>query len=176
MIVLAATLRSKIRALDQRADDALSDPWDEAELLARVRSQLRGRRAEMELRDQARIAIRVSRCANGIPGIGGHGEDDKDAFSLQRLMRYSAFAILEPLVLAVVFLLLNRGERRRQPARLPDHRRFSNDGKPPPRPRRESFPLMLSTRIATTQPASSLCASKSPRRGPPICFPQGPIG
>src|SRR5947207_13468406 len=56
MIVLAADAAGKIQALDQRADDALADPIDPAELLARVRSQLRGHRAESSMRNQTRLA------------------------------------------------------------------------------------------------------------------------
>src|SRR5262250_498489 len=50
----AATERAA--ALDLGADDALSRPWDAAEFLARVRAQLRMRRAEQNLRDKTRIA------------------------------------------------------------------------------------------------------------------------
>src|SRR5260370_11611880 len=56
VIVLAADAAGKIRALDQAADDALSDPWEAAELLARVRAQFRAYQYESELRSQTRIA------------------------------------------------------------------------------------------------------------------------
>jgi DNA-binding response OmpR family regulator/S1-C subfamily serine protease len=42
--------------LDLGADDAISRPWDAAELLARVRSQLRVLRADQQLRDKMRLA------------------------------------------------------------------------------------------------------------------------
>jgi DNA-binding response OmpR family regulator len=43
-------------ALDLNADDAISRPWDDYELLSRIRSQLRMQRAEKDLRRQIRIA------------------------------------------------------------------------------------------------------------------------
>lgn len=43
-------------ALDMGADDAMSQPWDSAEILARVRGQLRMRRADENLREKTRIA------------------------------------------------------------------------------------------------------------------------
>jgi DNA-binding response OmpR family regulator/S1-C subfamily serine protease len=42
--------------LDLGADDAVSRPWDAAELLARTRVQLRALRADKQLREQMRIA------------------------------------------------------------------------------------------------------------------------
>jgi len=47
---------ARATALDFGADDALSEPWDPEELLARVRTQLRARRADNELLAKARIA------------------------------------------------------------------------------------------------------------------------
>jgi DNA-binding response OmpR family regulator/S1-C subfamily serine protease len=46
----------RAEALDLGADDAVSRPWDPAEILARVRTQLRARKAERDLRDKMRIA------------------------------------------------------------------------------------------------------------------------
>jgi len=42
--------------LDLGADDAISRPWDAAELLARVRAQLRVRRADQQLLDKMHLA------------------------------------------------------------------------------------------------------------------------
>jgi serine protease Do len=44
----------RTRGLDLGADDVLSRPWDAAELLARVRGQLRAGRAQIELRQKVR--------------------------------------------------------------------------------------------------------------------------
>ena len=46
----------RAEALDLGADDAVSRPWDPAEIVSRVRAQLRVRKAEKDLRDKTRIA------------------------------------------------------------------------------------------------------------------------
>jgi DNA-binding response OmpR family regulator/S1-C subfamily serine protease len=50
--------------LDLGADDAVSRPWDAAELLARIRVQLRALRAEKQLREQMRIATEGQQIAH----------------------------------------------------------------------------------------------------------------
>src|SRR2546427_121177 len=46
----------RARGLDLGADEVLSSPWDPAEMLARVRVQLREKHALDEMRDKTRIA------------------------------------------------------------------------------------------------------------------------
>src|SRR6266705_2998052 len=46
----------RARGLDLGADDVLTSPWEPAELLARIRAQLREKHAFDELREKTRIA------------------------------------------------------------------------------------------------------------------------
>lgn len=65
VIVLAcAGADNRAVGLDLGADDAVSRPWDAAELLARTRVQLRALRAEKQLREQMRIAIEGQQIAH----------------------------------------------------------------------------------------------------------------
>jgi serine protease Do len=56
VFLVGPTSAERAEALDLGADDAMSQPWDAVEMLARVRAQLRMRRAEQNLRDKTRIA------------------------------------------------------------------------------------------------------------------------
>src|SRR5579862_1102354 len=57
VIVLVCTgANNRAAGLDLGADDAVSRPWDAAELLARIRVQLRAQRADKQLLEQMRIA------------------------------------------------------------------------------------------------------------------------
>ena len=57
MIVLTgASAAERAAGLDLGADDAISRPWDTSELLARVRAQLRVRRADQQLLDKMHLA------------------------------------------------------------------------------------------------------------------------
>jgi len=54
----------RAEALNFGADDAISEPWDSNELLARVRTQLRMFRAQKQLRDETRIAVEGQQLAH----------------------------------------------------------------------------------------------------------------
>ena len=54
IMVSAGASAERVRGLELGADDVLSLPIDDRELLARVRSQLRGKRPEDELRETVR--------------------------------------------------------------------------------------------------------------------------
>jgi DNA-binding response OmpR family regulator len=57
VILLAGpSAADRAEGLDLGADDAISRPWDSAEILSRVRAQLRAQKAEKDLRDKTRIA------------------------------------------------------------------------------------------------------------------------
>jgi S1-C subfamily serine protease len=103
----------KTRALDQYADDALAESFDPAEFLARVRSQLRGHRVVAELQAQTKIAEEGFEVAQtAFRALAVTEKMTKDAFSLQRLLKYGAYAILgAAVVLAIVLAAFSRNEQ-----------------------------------------------------------------
>ncbi len=113
VILLAASPSEKIRALDQYADDALTEPFDPAEFLARVRAQVRGHRAAMELQAQTKIAEEGFQVAQtAFQALAVTEKMTKDAFSLQRLLKYGTYAILGAAVLlAMVLAVFSRSEQ-----------------------------------------------------------------
>lgn len=56
ILLVGAGAEERAAALDLGADEAISRPWDGAELLARMRTQLRVRRAESQLLEKVHIA------------------------------------------------------------------------------------------------------------------------
>jgi S1-C subfamily serine protease len=114
VIVLAADTAGAIRALDQSADDALTAPWTSDELLARVRGQLRAHRAAAELRSQVRIAEEGFEVAQtAFQALAVTEKMTKDAFSLERLLKFGAYALLgAAVVLAGVLAYTAGGERK----------------------------------------------------------------
>jgi DNA-binding response OmpR family regulator/S1-C subfamily serine protease len=105
VIVLAAAEQSeRIRALDLGADDAISRPWDDAELLARVRRQLRARRRRGEVERAARLAEEGYQLAQtAFHGLAVTEKMTRDARSLGRMLRRGVLALL---VLAVLSFAL----------------------------------------------------------------------
>ena len=101
------------RALDQYADDALAEPFDPAEFLARVRVQLRGHRAVADLQAQTKIAEEGFHVAQtAFQALAVTEKMTKDAFSLERLLKYGAYAILgAAVVLAIVLAAFSRNEQ-----------------------------------------------------------------
>jgi DNA-binding response OmpR family regulator/S1-C subfamily serine protease len=98
------------RALQEGADDALSIPWDEAELLARLRSQMRQKRASSELDRKARNAEESYQVAQtAFQALAVTEKMTRDAFSLERVLKIGVGALLAlSLVIAVIFLLFSR--------------------------------------------------------------------
>lgn len=96
--------------LDQGADDVLSIPWDDQELLARVRAQFRHRRAlgEMERRlHNAEESYQVSQTA--FQALAVTEKMTRDAFSLERILQFGVGALLGlALVIAGIFFVFSR--------------------------------------------------------------------
>jgi DNA-binding response OmpR family regulator len=98
------------RGLDLGADDAVPHRWDSEELLARVRAQLRARRALDELRDKTRLAEEGQEIARtAFQALAITEKMTQDAFSLDRMLKIGG---------------LLRGQRLPAPRRrgLPRHR------------------------------------------------------
>ena len=88
------------RALDLGADDALTQPWAPAELLARVRGQLRAKRALEDLREKVRVAEEGQQIAHtAFQALAVTEKMTKDAFSLDRTLKIGVAVVL---VLALV--------------------------------------------------------------------------
>ena len=100
----------RTRALQMGADDVLTAPWDEAELLARVRAQLRERRAIAELDHKARNAEESYQVAQtAFQALAVTEKMTRDAFSLERILKIGVGALMGvALVIAAIFFLYSR--------------------------------------------------------------------
>jgi DNA-binding response OmpR family regulator/S1-C subfamily serine protease len=100
----------RARALDLGADDVLSSPWDAAELLARVRGQLREKLAVDELTRKMRIADESREVAQtAFQALAVTEKMTRDAFSLERALKIGVSALFViALVIAGIFLLFSR--------------------------------------------------------------------
>ena len=100
----------RARGIDLGADDVLSLPWEPAELLARVRAQLREKRAVDELRDKVRIADEGFQVAQtAFQALAVTEKMTRDAFSLGRALKIGVSAlIVVAAVIAGIFLLYSR--------------------------------------------------------------------
>ena len=100
----------RARALDLGADEALSLPWEPAELLARVRAQFREKRAVDALREKMRISDEGFEVAQtAFRALAVTEKMTRDAFSLGRALKIGVSAlIVVALVIAGIFLLYSR--------------------------------------------------------------------
>jgi DNA-binding response OmpR family regulator/S1-C subfamily serine protease len=98
LVVESGAPYERARYLDLGADDVLSRPWDSAEMLARIRVQLRAKKAEDLLRQRASLAERgqeISRTA--FEALAVTEKMSKDAFNLGRWLKIG---------LAVLFIVV----------------------------------------------------------------------
>jgi len=93
--------------LDQGADDMLSIPWDNRELLARVRAQLRQKRVLGELDRKVRNAEESYQVAQtAFQALAVTEKMTRDAFSLERFLKIGVGALLVlALVIAGIFFV-----------------------------------------------------------------------
>jgi DNA-binding response OmpR family regulator len=95
--------------LDQGVDDVLPIPWDDRELLARLRAQLRQRRAfgEMERRVRnAEESYQLSQTA--FQALAVTEKMTRDAFSLERILKFGVGALLGlAIVIAGIFFVFS---------------------------------------------------------------------
>jgi DNA-binding response OmpR family regulator/S1-C subfamily serine protease len=84
----------RAEALDLGADDAISQPWDQAELLARIRSQLRALHREKDLADKLRVAEEGQHMAHtAFEALAVTEKMTNDAFSLDRRLKIGFAAV-----------------------------------------------------------------------------------
>ena len=97
ILLVGPAAEDRAAALDLGADDAISQPFDPAELLARVRAQLRARRADSQLLARTRLAEEGQQVAQtAFQALAVTEKMTSDAFSLDRSLKIGvglAFAI-----------------------------------------------------------------------------------
>ncbi len=100
----------RARGLDLGADEVLTSPWDAAELLARVRVQLREKHAFDELQEKTRIADQGREMAQtAFQTLAVTEKMTRDAFSLGRALKIGVSALFTlAIVIAGIFLLYSR--------------------------------------------------------------------
>ncbi|HEV2523004.1 MAG TPA: trypsin-like peptidase domain-containing protein [Candidatus Acidoferrales bacterium] len=100
----------RARGLDLGADDVLSQQWEPAELMARVRAQLRDKRAYEQLWERTRIASEGQEIAQtAFQAVAVTEKMTRDAISLDRALKIGVGSlILVALVIAGIFLLYSR--------------------------------------------------------------------
>lgn len=110
-VLLLAAMDSFQRALwlDQGIDDLLSIPWDDQELLARLRAQFRQKRSFAELERKVRNAeesYQMSQTA--FQALAVTEKMTRDAFSLERILKIGVGTLTSlAIVIAVIFFLFS---------------------------------------------------------------------
>lgn len=102
------------RGLDLGADDVVGVPFDEGELLARVRGQLRQKRASDDLAARMRIADESREVAQtAFQALAVTEKMTRDAFSLERILKIGVVSLfsLALVIVAVFFLYSRRAEK-----------------------------------------------------------------
>ena len=125
ILLVGPGAEERAAALDLGADDAMSRHIDPAELLARVRAQLRVRRAEAQLRDKMRIAEEGQQIAHtAFEALAVTEKMTSDAFTLDRRLKIGFTAVFTVLVLmaAIYFLFVRSAEKGIQRANAIIHR------------------------------------------------------
>jgi DNA-binding response OmpR family regulator len=100
----------RARGLDLGADEVLTSPWEPAELLARIRVQLREKHAFDELREKTRIADEGREMAQtAFQALAVTEKMTRDAFSLGRALKIGVSALFAVAILiAGIFVLFSR--------------------------------------------------------------------
>ena len=100
----------RARGLDLGADDILTLPWEPAEVLARVRVQLREKHAVDQLAEKTRIADQGREMAQtAFQALAVTEKMTRDAFSLERALKVGVSALFAiAIVIAGIFLLYSR--------------------------------------------------------------------
>lgn len=100
----------RARGLDLGADDILAPPWEPVELLARVRVQLRDKRAYDQLQEKTRLAAEGQEIAHtAFQALAVTEKMARDATTLDRALKIGVASLLSvAIVIAVIFLLYSR--------------------------------------------------------------------
>lgn len=114
ILLIRGSGAERARGLELGADEVLSLPWEPAELLARVRTQLRGRRVLDELRGKMRIADEGREMAQtAFQALAVTEKMTRDAFSLGRALKIGTVALfgVATLIAAIFGFYSHRAEK-----------------------------------------------------------------
>ncbi|MFZ0433255.1 MAG: trypsin-like peptidase domain-containing protein [Candidatus Acidiferrales bacterium] len=114
ILLVGAPAQERAWALDLGADDAMSRPLDDAEFLARVRAQLRARRAAHELLEKMRIAEEGQQIAHtAFEALAVTEKMTNDAASLDRGLKLGLVAVFVAVaVMAGIYFLFARSAHK----------------------------------------------------------------
>jgi DNA-binding response OmpR family regulator/S1-C subfamily serine protease len=114
ILLVGAAAQERAWALDLGADDAMSRPLDDAEFLARVRAQLRARRAAHELLEKMRIAEEGQQIAHtAFEALAVTEKMTNDAASLDRGLKLGLVAVFVAVaVMAGIYFLFARSAHK----------------------------------------------------------------
>ena len=104
----------RARALDLGADDVLSEPWTEGELLARIRGQFRQRDILKDLEEKTRLAEEGFGVAQtAFNALAVTEKMTRDAFSLERILKIGVLSLIgiALIISGVFFLYSHRAEK-----------------------------------------------------------------
>jgi DNA-binding response OmpR family regulator/S1-C subfamily serine protease len=110
ILITLGAAAERARGLDLGADEVLTAPWEAAELLARVRVQLREKHAFEDLREKTRIADEGREMAQtAFQALAVTEKMTRDAFSLGRVLKVGVSALFAiAILIAGIFLLYSR--------------------------------------------------------------------
>ena len=110
ILLAGGDAEARARALDHGADDVLPEQWDEHELLARVRAQLRQKALQEQAEQKARLAEESFGVAQtAFQALAVTEKMTRDAFSLDRFLRIGVMSLFTiALVIAGIFFLYSR--------------------------------------------------------------------
>ncbi len=111
LVLEPGTPQERARQLDMGADDVLSRTWEATEMLARVRAQLRAKKADEELRQRKNLAERgqeISRTA--FEALAVTEKMSRDAFHLGRWLQIG-LAVLFVVVAAMAVIYFGFSHR-----------------------------------------------------------------
>lgn len=110
ILLIQGGAAERARGLDLGADEVLTSPWEPAELLARVRVQLREKHAFDGLQEKTRIADEGREMAQtALQALAVTEKMTRDAFSLERALKIGVSALFAvALLIAGIFILFSR--------------------------------------------------------------------
>lgn len=114
ILLTEGTGAERARALELGADEVLTLPWEPVELLARVRVQLRQKRAFDEMREKTRIADQGREMAQtAFQALAVTEKMTRDAFSLGRALKVgvSALFVIAVLIAGTFFFYSRRADK-----------------------------------------------------------------